>query len=124
MSSRDGGILNLIPLVRLVEGEERWVAQVSLQCVLSQNWGGVEPKRTVICVELKVLHSDKSLQTVPQVFDKIEVSTVSRPGYLLNHLRMMLVFRFLCCVTLQLPRCSPDVEFHIFYVLHIFGHHY
>ncbi|GFX02610.1 uncharacterized protein TNCV_728641 [Trichonephila clavipes] len=41
------------PLVRLVEGEERWKAFDHLQSVLPLNWGGIEPNRTVTCMVLK-----------------------------------------------------------------------
>ncbi|GFW47361.1 uncharacterized protein TNCV_335311 [Trichonephila clavipes] len=49
--SRHGGTLNCrrvaSPLVWLVEGEERWEASDHPQSVLSLNWGGTEPNRTV-----------------------------------------------------------------------------
>ncbi|GFV59887.1 uncharacterized protein TNCV_856081 [Trichonephila clavipes] len=41
-------------LVGLVEGEELVEAFVQVQGVLPQNWGGIEPKRTVPCMVLKV----------------------------------------------------------------------
>ncbi|GFX42698.1 uncharacterized protein TNCV_2196571 [Trichonephila clavipes] len=51
VSSWYGGIINsrrdTIPLVRLVEGEERREAPDHPQSALSQNRGGNDPKRTV-----------------------------------------------------------------------------
>ncbi|GFX53238.1 uncharacterized protein TNCV_362321 [Trichonephila clavipes] len=38
------------PLVRLVEGEERWEAFDHPQIVLALNWGGTEPNCTVTCM--------------------------------------------------------------------------
>ncbi|GFS50367.1 uncharacterized protein TNCV_1638591 [Trichonephila clavipes] len=43
------------PLVRLVEGEERWEAPV-----LPQNWGETEQNRTVTCMVLKAKARDRS----------------------------------------------------------------
>ncbi|GFT57211.1 hypothetical protein TNCV_1692191 [Trichonephila clavipes] len=40
-------------LVRLVAGEERWVAPDHPQDVLPQNWGGTEQNRAVTCLVLK-----------------------------------------------------------------------
>ncbi|GFX76276.1 hypothetical protein TNCV_592391 [Trichonephila clavipes] len=49
-----------IPLVRLLEGEERWETPGHLQgVVLSQNWGGTEPKHTVACMKAKATASDR-----------------------------------------------------------------
>ncbi|GFY20111.1 uncharacterized protein TNCV_2148041 [Trichonephila clavipes] len=45
------------PLVRLMEGEERWETPDHLQGVLPQNWGGTEPKRT--CMVLKATNNDR-----------------------------------------------------------------
>ncbi|GFS77203.1 uncharacterized protein TNCV_3757991 [Trichonephila clavipes] len=46
--ARHGGTLNsrraTSPLVRLVEGGERWEASGHPQSVLPLNWGGIEPK--------------------------------------------------------------------------------
>ncbi|GFT93608.1 uncharacterized protein TNCV_677441 [Trichonephila clavipes] len=47
------------PLVRLVEGEERWEASDHPQGVLLLNWGGTEPNRTVTCMVLKATANDK-----------------------------------------------------------------
>ncbi|GFV86197.1 uncharacterized protein TNCV_671941 [Trichonephila clavipes] len=51
-----GGTLNrrraANPLVRLVEKEERKEAPDHLQGTVSQNWGGIEPNRTVSCMVL------------------------------------------------------------------------
>ncbi|GFX04160.1 uncharacterized protein TNCV_3973091 [Trichonephila clavipes] len=51
--SRHGGTLNsrraASPLVRLVEGKERWEAPGHLP----QNWGGTKQNRNVICMVLK-----------------------------------------------------------------------
>ncbi|GFW23986.1 hypothetical protein TNCV_4950321 [Trichonephila clavipes] len=41
------------PLVRLVEGKERWESPDRPQAILPQNWGGTELKRTVTCMVLK-----------------------------------------------------------------------
>ncbi|GFX79529.1 hypothetical protein TNCV_825181 [Trichonephila clavipes] len=52
-----GGTLNTrrttSPLVRLVEGEERWEVPDHSQGVLPQNWGGTKQHRTVTCRVLK-----------------------------------------------------------------------
>ncbi|GFV99065.1 28S ribosomal protein S24, mitochondrial [Trichonephila clavipes] len=42
-------------------------------------------------------HSDKSFQTMPQVFDRIGIRTLSCPGQQLNDLRMIPVIRLLYC---------------------------
>ncbi|GFU59335.1 uncharacterized protein TNCV_4198541 [Trichonephila clavipes] len=58
------GILNnrraASPLLRLVEGEERWKVPDHLQGVFPKNWGGTEENRTVICVVLKAKANDRS----------------------------------------------------------------
>ncbi|GFV64236.1 uncharacterized protein TNCV_3000011 [Trichonephila clavipes] len=41
------------PLVRLVEGEERWEAPDHLQGVLPQNWGGTKQNRIVTSMVFK-----------------------------------------------------------------------
>ncbi|GFV43130.1 uncharacterized protein TNCV_1410271 [Trichonephila clavipes] len=55
--SRHGVTLNsrraASPLVRLVEGEERWEAPDHPQCVLPQNWGGTEQNRSITGMVLK-----------------------------------------------------------------------
>ncbi|GFW22483.1 uncharacterized protein TNCV_2170171 [Trichonephila clavipes] len=43
----------------LVEGEERWEASDHPQSVLPQNWGGIEPNRTVTCMVLKATPNDR-----------------------------------------------------------------
>ncbi|GFT17546.1 uncharacterized protein TNCV_4807841 [Trichonephila clavipes] len=62
VSSRYGSTLNsrrvTSPLVRLVEGEERWEAFDHPQSVLPQNWGGNEQNRTVTCMMLKAKVND------------------------------------------------------------------
>ncbi|GFU91025.1 uncharacterized protein TNCV_4923561 [Trichonephila clavipes] len=49
--SRHGGTLTsrraAIPLVKLMEEEEKGEAFAHLQSILPQNWGEIEPKRTV-----------------------------------------------------------------------------
>ncbi|GFX35222.1 hypothetical protein TNCV_100291 [Trichonephila clavipes] len=40
------------PLVRLMEGEERWEAPDHSQGVLPQNWGRIQPNGTVTCFVL------------------------------------------------------------------------
>ncbi|GFV70942.1 uncharacterized protein TNCV_4164891 [Trichonephila clavipes] len=56
--SRHGGTLKsrraASPLVRLVGGEERWVAPDHPQGVLPQNWGETKLNRSVTRVGLKV----------------------------------------------------------------------
>ncbi|GFX78588.1 uncharacterized protein TNCV_30281 [Trichonephila clavipes] len=60
--SRHGGTLNsrraASPLVRLVEGEERWEALDHPQNVLPQNWGETEQNRPVTCMVLKASAND------------------------------------------------------------------
>ncbi|GFY16793.1 uncharacterized protein TNCV_4337941 [Trichonephila clavipes] len=46
------------PLVRLVEGEERWEAPDHPQGVLPQNWGETELNRSVACMVLKATAND------------------------------------------------------------------
>ncbi|GFS54911.1 uncharacterized protein TNCV_3576251 [Trichonephila clavipes] len=57
LPAQHGGTLNsrraASPLVRLVEGEERWETSDHPQSVLPLNWGGIEPNRTVTCMVLK-----------------------------------------------------------------------
>ncbi|GFX69943.1 uncharacterized protein TNCV_2079231 [Trichonephila clavipes] len=52
--SRHWGSLNsrraTSPLVRLVEGEERWESPDDPQGILPQNWGKIELNRAVTCV--------------------------------------------------------------------------
>ncbi|GFU78566.1 uncharacterized protein TNCV_2301781 [Trichonephila clavipes] len=47
------------PLVRLMEGEERWKAPDHPQGALSQNRGGTEQNRTVTRMMLKAKANDK-----------------------------------------------------------------
>ncbi|GFV47477.1 uncharacterized protein TNCV_885491 [Trichonephila clavipes] len=47
------------PLVRLVEGEERWEVPDHPQGVLPLNWGGIEPNHTVTCMVLKAMDNDR-----------------------------------------------------------------
>ncbi|GFX16162.1 uncharacterized protein TNCV_4704181 [Trichonephila clavipes] len=60
--ARHGGTLNsrraASPLVRLVEGEEKWKASDYPQSILPINWGGIEPNRIVTCMVLKVTAND------------------------------------------------------------------
>ncbi|GFW97719.1 uncharacterized protein TNCV_1424831 [Trichonephila clavipes] len=51
------------PLVRLVEGEERWEVPDHLLDVL-QNWGGIEQNRTFNCMVLKATANDRLLRRV------------------------------------------------------------
>ncbi|GFU86442.1 uncharacterized protein TNCV_1417941 [Trichonephila clavipes] len=59
--SRYGKTLNsrraTSPLVRLVEGEERWKAPNHTQGVLPQNWGETELIRSVTCMMLKATNN-------------------------------------------------------------------
>ncbi|GFX72175.1 uncharacterized protein TNCV_1954511 [Trichonephila clavipes] len=61
--ARHGGTLNsrrvTSPLVRLVEGEERWEAFDHPQSVLPLNWGGIEPNRSVTCTVLEATANDR-----------------------------------------------------------------
>ncbi|GFX97635.1 uncharacterized protein TNCV_2841951 [Trichonephila clavipes] len=58
-----GGTLNsrraASPLVRLVEGEERWEAPDHPQGVLPQNWGETELNRSVTCLVLNATANDR-----------------------------------------------------------------
>ncbi|GFV95757.1 uncharacterized protein TNCV_1728071 [Trichonephila clavipes] len=47
------------PLLRLVEGEERWEALDHLQGILPQNWGGTKQNRTVTCMVPKAKANDR-----------------------------------------------------------------
>ncbi|GFW32375.1 uncharacterized protein TNCV_675341 [Trichonephila clavipes] len=47
------------PLVRLVEGEERWEALDHPQSVLPLNWGETELNRSVTCMVLKATANDR-----------------------------------------------------------------
>ncbi|GFV43779.1 cullin-4A [Trichonephila clavipes] len=47
------------PLVRLVEGEERWDAPDHPQSVLPQNWGETELNRSVTCMVLKAMVNNR-----------------------------------------------------------------
>ncbi|GFV00393.1 uncharacterized protein TNCV_3643711 [Trichonephila clavipes] len=40
------------PLVRFMEGEERWESPDHFQGVLPENWGGTEQNRTLPCMVL------------------------------------------------------------------------
>ncbi|GFW96961.1 uncharacterized protein TNCV_4801741 [Trichonephila clavipes] len=63
-SLRHEGTLNsrraAIPILNLVEGEERWEVPDYPQGVLLQNRGGIEPNRTVIYIVLKTTVNDRS----------------------------------------------------------------
>ncbi|GFS62225.1 uncharacterized protein TNCV_477441 [Trichonephila clavipes] len=65
---RHGGTLNsrraASPLVRLVEGEERWEAP-GHQGVLPLSWGGTEQNRTVTCMVLKAKANDRRKNSSP-----------------------------------------------------------
>ncbi|GFT03386.1 uncharacterized protein TNCV_2985511 [Trichonephila clavipes] len=47
------------PLVRLVEGKERWEAPEHSKGVLPQNWGSIEPNRNVTCMVPKATANDR-----------------------------------------------------------------
>ncbi|GFX83654.1 uncharacterized protein TNCV_326031 [Trichonephila clavipes] len=49
----------LSPLVRLVDGEERWEASDHPEGLLPQNLGGTEPNHTVTCMVLKATANDR-----------------------------------------------------------------
>ncbi|GFU21534.1 uncharacterized protein TNCV_3827391 [Trichonephila clavipes] len=61
--AQHGGTLNsrraASPLVRLVEGEERWEASDHPQSVLPLNWGGIEPNHTVTCMVIKATANNR-----------------------------------------------------------------
>ncbi|GFV45299.1 transposable element Tcb2 transposase [Trichonephila clavipes] len=61
--ARYGGTLNSCqaasPLLRLVEGKERWETSDHPQSVLPQNWGRNEPNRTITCMVLKATTNDR-----------------------------------------------------------------
>ncbi|GFW84029.1 uncharacterized protein TNCV_1661981 [Trichonephila clavipes] len=60
---RHGGTLNsrraASPLVRFVEGEERWEDPDHPQGVLPQNWGKIEINRSVTCMVFKATANDR-----------------------------------------------------------------
>ncbi|GFX61361.1 uncharacterized protein TNCV_4894051 [Trichonephila clavipes] len=47
------------PLVKLVEGEERWVALDYSQGVLPQNWCGNKLNHSITCTVLKAKYNDR-----------------------------------------------------------------
>ncbi|GFX24284.1 uncharacterized protein TNCV_1366631 [Trichonephila clavipes] len=61
--SRHAGTLNsrraASPLVRLVEGEERWEATDHPQGILPRNWGETEPNRSVTCMMHEATANDR-----------------------------------------------------------------
>ncbi|GFV01711.1 uncharacterized protein TNCV_2774071 [Trichonephila clavipes] len=62
VSAAWGGTLNSCgassPLMRFVEGEDRWEAADQPQSVIPLNWGGIEPNRSVTCMVLKATAND------------------------------------------------------------------
>ncbi|GFX42399.1 uncharacterized protein TNCV_1519631 [Trichonephila clavipes] len=66
---RHGGTLNsrraARPLVRMVEGEERWEAPNHPQGFLSLNWGGTKQNRTVTCTVLEAKANDRRKNSCP-----------------------------------------------------------
>ncbi|GFX72187.1 uncharacterized protein TNCV_1954631 [Trichonephila clavipes] len=87
--ARHGGTLNsrraASPLVRLVEGEERWEASDHPQSVLSLNWGGIEPNRTVTCMVLKATANDKRHLALCHDEFRGPRSGLCRPGGISNN---------------------------------------
>ncbi|GFW76577.1 uncharacterized protein TNCV_2681941 [Trichonephila clavipes] len=57
------------PLVRFVDGKERWEVSDHIQSVLPQNLGGTEQNRTVTCMVLKAMANDRRKQLAP-IFDE------------------------------------------------------
>ncbi|GFW82333.1 uncharacterized protein TNCV_3818141 [Trichonephila clavipes] len=51
--------LAVSPLVRLVEGEERWEASDHPQSVLPLNWGVIEPNSAVTSTVIKATANDR-----------------------------------------------------------------
>ncbi|GFX61382.1 uncharacterized protein TNCV_4894261 [Trichonephila clavipes] len=47
------------PLLRLVEGEERWEAPDPLQGILPLNWGKTERNHSVPCLVIKATDNDR-----------------------------------------------------------------
>ncbi|GFV73926.1 uncharacterized protein TNCV_2641901 [Trichonephila clavipes] len=65
---RHGGTLNneeSSPLVRLVEGKERWEVPGHPQGFFRLNWGGTEKNRTVACIVLKAKFNDRRKSSSP-----------------------------------------------------------
>ncbi|GFV72627.1 uncharacterized protein TNCV_2602341 [Trichonephila clavipes] len=66
LPSQHGGTINnhevASPLVRSVEGEERWEASDDLLGFFPQNWGGAEQNSIVICMVLKAKKLTTSLK--------------------------------------------------------------
>ncbi|GFU73589.1 uncharacterized protein TNCV_3360291 [Trichonephila clavipes] len=54
-----GSNISTNPLVRLVEGEERWEVPDHPQSVLPQNWGETELNHSVTCMVLKATANDR-----------------------------------------------------------------
>ncbi|GFX59925.1 hypothetical protein TNCV_4984381 [Trichonephila clavipes] len=48
-----------------MDEEEIWEVPDHLQGVLSQNWGGIEPNRTVTCMVLKAMANDRCKNLPP-----------------------------------------------------------
>ncbi|GFT81915.1 uncharacterized protein TNCV_3908891 [Trichonephila clavipes] len=67
-SRQGGGTLNsrraTSPLVRLVDGEERWEAPDHPQGVLPQNWGRTEQNRNVTCMVVKAKDNERRKNVV------------------------------------------------------------
>ncbi|GFV99708.1 speckle-type POZ protein [Trichonephila clavipes] len=53
------------PLVKLVEGEERWEPPDHPQRVLPQNWGGTKQNRSLTCMVLKAKANDRRKNVTP-----------------------------------------------------------
>ncbi|GFW43094.1 hypothetical protein TNCV_1474891 [Trichonephila clavipes] len=57
------------PLVKLVEGEERWEAPDYPQGVLPRYWGGTEQNCTVTCMVLKATNCTRAIGDGPRNFE-------------------------------------------------------
>ncbi|GFX21225.1 uncharacterized protein TNCV_2251731 [Trichonephila clavipes] len=62
-SSRQGSTINIrraaSPLVRMLDGEERWEAPDHVQSVFPQNWDATVQNRTITCMVLKPKANDR-----------------------------------------------------------------
>ncbi|GFV33598.1 cullin-4A [Trichonephila clavipes] len=75
---QEGGTLNsgraASPLVRLVEGEERWEDPDHPKGVLPQNWGETEINHSVTCMVLKTKANDRCHLALCQDFVGLDLT--------------------------------------------------
>ncbi|GFU27159.1 uncharacterized protein TNCV_775771 [Trichonephila clavipes] len=79
------------PLVRLVDGEEKWEASDYPQSVLPLNWGGIEPKRTVTCMVLKATTNNRRYLALCHDEFRGPRSGLCRSGGISNSNRVIIV---------------------------------